>query len=73
MKKEIYTCDGCGKEKGETNHWFAASVDTRPGGFAVITTLETSHTHEPAHSNATWEHFCGEECLLKMVARNLPK
>lgn len=26
MKSEIYKCDGCGKVKGEVNHWYTAII-----------------------------------------------
>jgi hypothetical protein len=80
MKEEIYKCDGCGKQKGSVNHWYAVCVDK---SGMVLTTLDNSAHLRPIVEVAAevpkyywrshWEHFCGEECLLKMVARNLPK
>lgn len=65
MKEEIYKCDGCGKIRGQANHWFAAHV--ADDLFVLVSFEESKKRPGP------WEHFCGEECLLKMVARNLPK
>lgn len=71
MKEIIYKCDGCGKQKGEVNHWYAVTLATDPerASSLGISTL----TVAVKNPELAWEHFCGEECLLRMVARNLPK
>lgn len=72
MKTEVYACDGCGKQKGESNHWYATTIH-REFAALVIVTFAESQKRMVAAEDSAWEHFCGEECLLKMVARNLPK
>lgn len=70
MKKEIYTCDGCAKEKGLGNHWYAVRLSgptrERPQQIEILSFVAAS-------GRDGFEHFCGEECLMRMVARNLPK
>lgn len=52
-----YICDGCGKEKGATNHWF------RVRNFKlsnVVTTWEVGELGEMC---------CGEACVLAAISK----
>jgi len=69
MREQVIKCDGCARIKEEVNHWFAAKVTAQIGGQRGFNLA----TFEAMKFENGWEHFCGEECLLKMVARNLPK
>lgn len=62
MREEIYKCDERGKVKGETNHWFAMN-----GANEAVIIVPFSKI-----AGTDWKHFCGEGCLMKAVARNLP-
>ena len=72
MKEEIYTCDGCGKQKGETNHWYVLLRGTEFRQLLGIGPFDLV-MKQAALDKESALHLCGEECLLKMVARNLPK
>ena len=57
-KVEYWKCGGCGKLKGEDNHWFA--VMEHSDGFFVATL---------AASASPTEAYCGEQCLHKAVSQ----
>ncbi len=52
-----YICDGCGAEKGETNHWFRMGADRD-----AITFAEWSMGAYP-------RLFCGEKCVLAAISK----
>lgn len=59
-KSEIYTCDQCGRQKQEANHWF------------LFWTVREFDTDEWVISN--WregspiaKHLCGQECAVQML------
>ena len=67
-----YTCDCCGKLKGETNHWFIFRLDltSAPGAQnRIVITPFDDHIIEPDNAN----HLCGRECVQKIVEQNLEK
>ena len=51
-----YICDGCGVEKGETNHWFHSRVDSY--GFTVS-----------GWDRAGQGIHCGEKCVLAALSK----
>jgi hypothetical protein len=54
-----YGCNGCGKVKGETNHWWSILVVADRislGPFSVAKDCE---------------HYCGAECVQKRVSEFL--
>lgn len=57
-----YICDGCGKEKGETNHWFRGSKGNNYQG--IKTTWISEWTLEDDNTGM----YCGEACVLKAVS-----
>lgn len=59
MLKALYTCDQCGAEKKETNHWFAVRVFTR--------TVKILPFEEAIQGD---KHACGDRCLLALVSRH---
>ena len=69
MREQVIKCDGCGKIRGEGNHWFGSKLCALPDKKYMLTLA----TFDSITFETGWEHFCGEECLLRMVARNLPK
>jgi hypothetical protein len=52
------TCDVCGKQKGEVNHWYLSSVD---GG-----TLHLDKWDDDSAA-AAGNHLCGQDCVVKAV------
>lgn len=61
-------CDGCGKPKGESNHWHKAKVSTSAGieiGVMVGKLDMMPSMHGPG---VIVKDFCGTDCVLKCVA-----
>lgn len=63
MRTERFTCDQCGIEKGETNHWFilfagANGFEMRPWPDRMEGAYKTS-----------WRHICGQNCASILLAR----
>lgn len=56
-KTEIFTCDVCGRQKGEVNHWYMLSI---MGGEFILSAWDADKKH--AH-----KHLCGQECVIKAV------
>ncbi len=68
-EKRTYTCDVCGAEKRETNHWF---VIFQRGEFQTIArftaaNLDTTHITP----GTAISHVCGENCALKKTSEFL--
>lgn len=76
------TCDVCGVEKKETNHWIAVILVLNyrtkiPFYFAVSlfgvdwfdAITSTSYNKIENHPDA--KHLCGEGCLTKWIQANL--
>ncbi len=69
MIRQAISCDICGNEKRQTNHWFVAydqAGELRISGFNSRNRLK-----------AGTKHLCGQICLHKLVdeflARTLPE
>ena len=67
-----FTCDICGKPKGEANHWWMASVGTLPC-FEDQDTVETRFTlmrwSEAESRNIEVYHLCGQGCAMQAMER----
>jgi hypothetical protein len=59
MEYPAYCCDTCGKNKGDTNHWFAVWA-LNEMEFKVLPWDEAVSTGKKL---SKWEHICGQECL----------
>lgn len=73
MKEETYKCDGCGKVKGQSNHWFVASIaqsSEKLDGIIVIKSFRWFVQNVP--NDRSWYHYCGHECLFKSISPVLP-
>ena len=55
MKVNSYKCDGCGIQKGETNHWYAIS----PTAVSIIVSAW--------HDGDGYAHYCSDACVVKAV------
>lgn len=62
MQKTNYYCDGCGKEKGEVNHWFIVRADQE--GFTVSPFMPSGH------SGCI---YCGQSCVIKAFSEYLER
>ena len=59
MIRQAISCDICGRDKQQTNHWFVAyehGAELRIGGWNSQARLRTSA-----------KHLCGQTCLHKLV------
>jgi hypothetical protein len=57
--RQAISCDICGRDKQQTNHWFVAyeqGTELRIGGWSSQARLRTSA-----------KHLCGQTCLHKLV------
>lgn len=59
MIRQAISCDICGAEKRQTNHWFVASEQ---GGE-----LRLSGWSSRMRQRAVTKHLCGQTCLHKLV------
>ena len=55
----VITCDECGKQKGEVNHWFSGYKE---GNCYFGITKRIVDDDE-----STRTHLCGRECLMKAI------
>ncbi len=66
-----YTCDICGKKKGEANHWWMAMLGDVPcfdeGQPGFRFTLLPWNGAES--SNPQMYHLCGQGCSMKAMER----
>lgn len=65
MKKEIVTCDECGKQKGDVNHWFRALQN------ADSIRIMQSEVHPYLHTSEVGALFdlCGQACVIQAVQK----
>ncbi len=61
MTKTTYTCDQCGAEKREANHWLALRT---PASNYILPTLQILSFVDSGPSD---EHICGMVCLIRRV------
>ena len=77
-----FTCDICGKNKGEANHWWMASVGPAPdfGGAARPEDQPAAEASEPQRftlmrwsrgdsQSAEMYHLCGQGCAMQAAER----
>jgi len=64
MVKAIYTCDGCGRTKGDTNHWYG--VEEMGSRSTLHPTLRIVSFDD---SGRDMEHICSDDCLTKRLAQ----
>jgi hypothetical protein len=57
--RQSVSCDVCGTEKRQTNHWFVA--------LEVSGELRLSALNIRSRSRADAKHLCGQKCLHKLV------
>jgi len=59
MIRQAISCDICGAEKRQTNHWFVAYT---AGGELRVTGWNAN-----GRMRAGCKHLCGQTCLHKLV------
>lgn len=65
MIRQAITCDICGSEKRQTNHWFVAY---ELGGELRMSGWSSRHRLRPGS-----KHLCGQTCLHKLVDEFMAK
>jgi hypothetical protein len=67
MKSETYTCDECGKQKQESNHWWILSQVARAqlGPCFSLLPMNLIGRVESGIS----EHLCSESCAIKALSK----
>jgi hypothetical protein len=59
-------CDGCGKVKGDTNHWWKVLVDENPKGpYLALTPLDSNWL------SGDWTQIfdlCGQACVISKLS-----
>jgi hypothetical protein len=68
-EKRIYTCDICGAEKRETNHWFVLVRGN--AGLSVTSLTHFQSLHSPLRQSDELLHLCGQSCAVKAVSGRL--
>jgi hypothetical protein len=61
--QQVITCDICGTQKRQTNHWFVAREES---GELRITGWNSLHVQSPGT-----KHLCGETCVHKLISQYL--
>jgi len=59
MIRQAISCDVCGAEKKQTNHWFVA--------YAHGGELRVTGWNGPSRMRAGSKHLCGQTCLHKLL------
>ena len=69
MRKEQVTCDVCGAQKQETNHWFIITfIPKDPEDPSVVVS-----SCAWSASGRIYFDVCGEACVLKKVSELISK
>lgn len=63
MIRKVISCDICGAQKRDTNHWFIAYEDS---GELRVSDWTSHHLLCPGT-----KHLCGESCVHKLVGEYL--
>lgn len=58
-RKVTYYCDGCGKQRGEANHWWI--VRTGKPSISI-------YPFDPIDSGTEFDCYCGQGCAMKAVS-----
>ena len=66
MQGTRITCDICGADKKQTNHWFVAFESVYLTGLMFVPAEDSRSAPDPAYIR---EDICGQECLHKRLSR----
>lgn len=61
------TCDNCGAEKLQSNHWFMALTLYNTKSITI------DHFDLKLAEEHSFDILCGEACVLQYVSKNLPR
>lgn len=63
---QVHTCDGCGKQKGETNHWYLVACHDFSNKIEILAWSNEASKLQDLN------HICGMECLIKLISQEAP-
>ena len=68
-----YTCDMCGKRKGEANHWWMATLGgsrkAEAGGRVGEARLSLFRWSQAESQDEKMYHLCGQGCAVQALER----
>lgn len=64
-KKEVFTCDVCGEERKEANHWFV-SLRVTACAASIVPQITFYRWPNLADLSGT-KHLCGQVCAHKLL------
>jgi hypothetical protein len=65
----VPTCDGCGRQKQQSNAWWTVDASPEDGGLLTI----HRGTVEAIGSTLGLHDFCGVDCALKFISEQMGK
>lgn len=68
MIRTIFSCDQCGVEKKESNHWVLAY---RIRGHLLFVPWATDPDTLPLQYNSEVYHLCGEGCSARLLSADI--
>jgi hypothetical protein len=66
-RKETVTCDVCGAERKEVNHWFVLAFSPEHGSVSVFPWDRATYYIKDG------KHVCGQACAHKLLDEFLSK
>lgn len=75
MRKDTFTCDVCGVERKDANHWFVLSFrnDGHVEGVEVGISVLIYYWTDKTAKLPNVRHACGQQCVLKHINEFLSK
>ncbi len=70
-REEIYRCEVCKKQRGETNHWFLIEFQGESGGHKGSIRIFAWDDRSAAEDDVF--HLCGEGCVQRKVSEFVAK
>lgn len=69
MKSETYTCDECGKQKQESNHWFKLCFTDGYFQFWTWDAARETNLEFEEIDGEEQRHICSESCATKALSK----
>jgi hypothetical protein len=71
-------CDGCGKVKQDSNHWWMAAQQSREASAGKFKLALYDHDAKESDifgqlTGWTFYDFCGQDCALKFISEQMSK
>jgi hypothetical protein len=66
-------CDGCGKVKQDSNHWWIVGYPFRRMGHGVTLVVASTDDVDLWDDQFNLLDFCGQDCALKFISEQMSK